>query len=80
MCNSIKIINMHVLDLKQNETRKGGLDICRVFIMCMYYATFIFSLYLSNNMQKTDVISVFHKWKNWGTDILGDLTKVTAGG
>ena len=52
---------MHVLDLKQNETRKGELDICRVFIMCMYYATFIFSLYLSNNMQKTDVISVFHK-------------------
>ena len=46
---------MHVLDLKQNETRKSELDICRVFIMCMYqyYATFIFSFYLSNNMQKS---------------------------
>lgn len=71
---------MHALDPKQNEKRKGELDICRVFIMCMYYAMFIFSLYLSNNIKKTDIISVFHKWKNWGTDMLGDLTKVTAGG
>lgn len=43
---------MHALDLKQNEKRKGELDICRVFIMCMYYAMFIFSLYLSYNIKK----------------------------